>query len=285
MLTRPDAWECIVVDNNSGDGSIEMVRNEFSATRVLENKENLGFAKANNQAFGVCRGRYVLLLNPDTVVLDHAIDCMVETMERRPDVAALGCGLLNTDGSFQRWNGGHPPNLRNVTCHFLFAYRVLPARVLPPPLYLEKKPEGDSALGWVSGTCMLLRREALGNQIFDERFFMYGEDIDLCQRLSRTGWSVLYTPRAQIVHHDGASLASQSPDFEVNKLRGLRDVFAVSNGPVAMMLYDLVVSAGFLLRALAYGIAALTHPGRGFDTRAGRSRLFLSEAVRTLVHR
>lgn len=282
----PESVEVIVVDNDSADGSAEMVAREFPRVIVQANRENLGFGRANNQAFRTCRGRYVLLLNPDTAVRDRAVDRMLQTMERRPDVGVVGCRLVGADGSFQRWTGGHVPTLPNVICHFLLANKVLPARLLPPPLYLESDPSADLEVGWVSGACMLLRREALGNTIFDERFFLYGEDLQLCDRLSRAGWKVVYTPAASIVHHEGRSFeAAQSPAVKGSKLRGLRQVFALSHGSAACLCYDLVVAAGFLLRSALFALAARARPGHGLEARAARSRRFLGEAVRTLVSR
>ena len=285
MRLPRDSWEVIVVDNASGDGSVEMVRREFPDAVVLANGDNLGFGRANNQAFRMCRGRYVLLLNPDTVVKDHAIDRMMETMDGRPDVAALGCRLLNTDGTFQRWTGGSPPGLLNVTCHFLLLYRLIPARLMPRPLYLETEPRQDLEVGWVSGACMLLRREAVGDAIFDERFFLYGEDVELCDRLARGGWKVVYTPRASIVHHEGKSLAGQTPEIQLSKLRGLRDIFSMRHSRMSLAAYDVVVSLGFLLRSVLFTVAALTPAGERYEAQARRSRHFLAEALRALTHR
>ncbi len=285
MLMPRDSWEVIVVDNDSSDGSTEMVRHAFPAAVLLHNRENIGFGKANNQAFRICRGKYILLLNPDTVVLDHAVDRMVEMMETNLKLGALGCRMVNSNGSFQRWTGGSPPTLANVTCHFLLAYKVLPASILPQSLYLENDPEHDIEVGWVSGACMMLRREALRDEIFDERFFLYGEDFDLCDRLARTGWKVVYTPRTQIVHFDGRSLDRQSPEIQASKLRNLRDIFAARNGRIHLLIYDVVVTTGFLIRSVAFGMGAILRPGRGYSERAAKSRQFLAEAFRALVRR
>ena len=283
MQMPRELWEVIVVDNNSGDGSVEMVASEFPDVRLVANRENLGFGRANNQAFPLSRSRYVLLLNPDTVVLDHAADRMVAAMEADPDIGALGCSLLNTDGSFQRWTGGNPPRMMNVLCHFLLLYRLLPAFVLPPPLYLESKPVKDVEVGWVSGACMLLRRSALGPAIFDERFFIYGEDLELCDRLRLGDWKVVYTPAVRIVHHEGRSLARQSTRVQMNKLRALRVVFAMRNSPTLLPAYDLVVLMGFSMRAAAFTLARLFRPGQGYGERAAASRRFAVEALGTLL--
>ena len=147
-LSRSD-WELTVVDNHSRDGSVDMLRREFPEARLIVNDRNVGFAKANNQAFSVCRGRFILLLNPDVVLLDSAIDRMLEILASRPDAAVLGCRLLNADRTLQRWTAGAPPGPLNVLCHFLFLYRVLPAALLPRPLFLEREPRHDAEVGWV----------------------------------------------------------------------------------------------------------------------------------------
>jgi GT2 family glycosyltransferase len=283
MRLRPELWELIVVDNHSSDGSAEMVSREFSEAILLANSDNLGFARANNQAFRICRGRYVLLLNPDTAVLDHGLDEMMAIMESRREVAALGCRLLNTDGSVQRWTGGSPPGLLNIACHYFFAHRVLPGFLLPPPLFLEAEPASNAEVGWVSGACMLLRRGAIGERLFDERFFMYGEDLELCQRLIQAGWKVLYTPGVQILHCGGRSLELQTAEVQMSRLRGLRQAFAMHRRSAACRTFDLLLALAFLLRSIAFWLAALVRPGRGFEARAVGSRQLLATSFRALV--
>ena len=283
MQLAPQSWELIVVDNNSGDGSVEMVRAEFPEARLIANGENVGFGRANDQAYRFCRGRYVLLLNPDTVVLDHAADRMLEIMEARPDVGALGCRLLNSDGSFQRWTGGNSPRLLNVACNFLLLNRLLPEAALPPPLYLESEPSCDVDVGWVSGACMLLRRAALRTMIFDERFFLYGEDVELCERLRLGEWKIVYTPAARIIHHQGKSLAQQTVEVQHSKMRGLRVVFAMRNSPALLPAYDLILLVGFFIRSVAFAIAAVVQPDRGYSERGAVSRRCLTEAFWSLL--
>lgn len=282
MRLAPDLWETIVVDNASGDGSAEMVRREFPAAIVVENIENSGFGRANNQAFQMARGRYILLLNPDTVILDGALDRMLEILENRPAAGILGCRMLNTDGTLQRWTGGYAPGIGNVFCHFLFANRFFPARLLPPPLFLGAEPPDTAEVGWVSGACMLLRREALQGHLFDERFFMYGEDVELCQRVLRGGWKVLYSPRAEIVHHGGRSLSSQTDEVKLLRLRGLREVVRMRRGEMWLWLMDLSLFVAFLLRTVVFGAAGAIARRPGFGPRALDSMALMRESARTL---
>lgn len=278
-------YEVIVVDNASSDGSAEMVRREFPQVRLVVSDDNLGFGRANNVAFARCRGRAIVLLNPDTVVLDGALDRAVARLEARADVGALGTRLLNADGTLQRWTGGALPGLRNVARHHLMLDRVLPRAWRGAPLFLEADVAEDVDVDWVSGACMVLRREALDGRLFDERYFMYGEDMELCARLRGAGWAVTYSPAATIVHHQGRSMDQQSGAILLTSLKGPRAFYRQRHGARTVWLYDLLTVAGFLLRWLAYsGLAALRARER-YAPRAASSRRYMTRAVQVLIGR
>jgi GT2 family glycosyltransferase len=262
-----------------------MARRDFPYARVLANATNLGFGRANNQAFRSARGRFILLLNPDTVVLDGAVDRMLDMMEEDPRIGALGCRMLNGDGSTQRWTGGSQPTLVNLASHFLLLHKVLPSSLLPEPLYMEQEHRSDCEVGWLSGACLLLRAEALEGELFDESLFMYCEDLDLCSRLKAKGWKVVYTPRASIVHLDGRSLALQTPEIKVSQMRSLRRVFSRRRGSACLWVYDLVILAGFAMRYAASIVLPVVRAGQGFRESEQRGRRFLGEAWRALVRR
>jgi len=279
------AWEVIIVDNNSADNSVEMVRREFPEVRIIANDENTGFARANNQAFRVCGGQFVLLLNPDVVVLDFAIDRALEMMRSQPRIGVLGCSLLNSDGTEQEWTAGALPGLSNVLCHYLFLYQVLPSFILPRPFFPLRQPQKDVDAGWISGAFMLLRRDALGNEIFDERFFMYGEDVLLCQSLARAGWRVFYTPRIRIIHHGGCSTNTQTQDVQMARFLNLRQVFGLINGRIALWFFDVGISFAFMIRSMVFTAASCIRPGRGYNTLAAKNRQYLAQAIRTFGSR
>jgi len=152
-------------------------------------------------------------------------------------------------------------------------------------MYLEREPQQDVEVGWVSGACMLLRRNRLGDGIFDERFFMYGEDMELCSRMIRQGSTVIYTPAASIVHIEGGSLDGPAAELKAGKLRSLRVLFAMDHGAIALLYYDLIVFFGFALRFLIFSLCSIWPSRRGFRARAARSGHFLLEAFVTLVLR
>ncbi len=284
MRLATQAWEVVVVDTDAAYGSAEMVRAEFPEARLVAGQEN--FASAGNETYRSCRGRYVLLLDSGTVVLDHAVDRMLEIMAARPEVGALGCRLVGPDGVPLRWSSGNVPMLRSVASHFLLLYRVLPEAILPPPLYLENQPSADVEVGWVSSACMLVRREALGaTLLFDERFGDGGEDFDLCDRLRLGEWKVLFTPAARAIHREAGGSARGALDAQRRRMRSLRVAFGMHNRTALLPVYNLTVLLGFLVRTVVYGLGALLRPGRGYSARASDSRRGAAESFASLFGR
>jgi N-acetylglucosaminyl-diphospho-decaprenol L-rhamnosyltransferase len=278
----PEHCEIIVVDNASEDGSVEMLRTEFGEVRLIASDDNLGFAEGCQRGYDISRGRFVLMLNPDTVVLDGAIDTMLGEMEAHPDAGIIGSRLVNTDGSFQRACGGALASLRNVAWNFLFLNRLLPPSLSPAPLFLENDPPGLFEIGWVSGAAMLLRREAIGPRVFDPAFFMFGEDMDLCARVARGGWKVLYSAHHTIVHHHGRSLDKQlSPEVLATLHKGPRTFFRKTHGPLAVLAYDLIFLVGYLTRWIAFGLLARIKGGE-YSASANFSRQYVGILLRLL---
>jgi N-acetylglucosaminyl-diphospho-decaprenol L-rhamnosyltransferase len=286
MLLAPEEYEIIVIDNASSDLSAAMVREEFPAVRLIENHSNVGFALANNQAWPLCRGEYLLLLNPDTVVRDHAVDVMLDWMSRHREAGILGCRLLNSDGSFQRAGGGAFPTLRNLAGSYLLLDRVLPAGWAAPAPFLERDRRGTFEIDWVSGAAMLCRRTAVGSALFDERFFMFGEDMELCERIRRNGWRVYYTGDATIVHHHGQSMEKQdSPDVLAMLLKGPRAFFLMHHGRVQVWAHDLILFTGYLLRWVIFRTLSLCRREARYRRKANTSRRNANFALRILLRR
>lgn len=208
-IYRPDvetAFEVIVVDNASKDGSADVAEIQFPQTNVIRNDKNLGFSRAANQAIILGRGSFFMLVNPDAVLQDKAIDRVVEFAREHPDVGIVGCKILNEDGSLQ-------PSCRRFPTPAVGLFRnTFLGRLFPRNRYTRSYLMTDwdhmnlREVDWVSGACMLIRRETLSEiGIFDERYFMYCEDLDLCFRAHNAGWKVFYYPRAVAVHRKGAS--------------------------------------------------------------------------------
>ncbi len=203
------AVQTLVVDNASADDSVEWVARDFPAAEVIANTENYGFARACNQGIRVGRGRYILLLNPDTLVGPGTLDEMVGYMDAHPEVGVLGPKLLNPDGS------------RQLSCRrfptysaALFNRTSLLTRLFPfnrfSSQYLRSDHEYSQVevVDWVAGACMLVRREAIDDVgLLDEGFFLYCEDVDWCKRMWAKDWKVVYFPKAEVIHYIGHSTA------------------------------------------------------------------------------
>ena len=214
--TKGIEYEVIYVDNGSVDGSVEMVRKEFPQTRIIENQDNKGFIRANNQGIEIATGRYVLLLNSDTIVLENAIARTAQFADAHPEAAVVGCRVLNPDGSLQD-NCFRFYSTSNMILDVLWLSRAFPRNK-----WFGRKAYG----GWdydsvrevdvVVGCFSLVRVKAIQQVgVMDERFFVYGDDIDWCYRFTKAGWKVLFAPVGQIVHYGGQTTRKEAGRFSL----------------------------------------------------------------------
>ena len=198
--------EVIVVDNASTDGSVEMLKNDFGNVVLIENAENRGFAAANNQAMAVAKGRYVLLLNSDTIVLDSCLADIVSFADANPQTAVVGCRVLNSDRTLQPTCFMFPSVL-NMLLSSTYLYKIFPrSRFFGREQMLWWDASDVREVDVVRGCFMLVRRKAIEQVgVMDEQFFMYGEETDWCYRFRKNGWKVTFAPVGQIIHLGGAS--------------------------------------------------------------------------------
>lgn len=208
------SYEIIVVDNASSDRSVEMLKNKFPDIILIENKVNIGFGAANNQAAKIARGKYLLLINPDALVQENTIEVMYNFMETHPDAGAAGCKVLNSDGSLQlACRRGFPGPWASFTkvvgLSSLFPKSKLFARYNLTYLDENQTYEVDA----ISGSFMFVRREVYEKlNGFDPDFFMYGEDLDLCYRIKKAGYKVYYVHETSIIHYKGECARRSSID-------------------------------------------------------------------------
>jgi len=194
--------EVIVVDNASGDDSVQQVRLAYPSVEVIESEENAGFAAGNNLGIRQCQGRYLLVLNPDTQVHAGALDELLRFMDATPNAGAAGGQLIGLDGEIQGSCRAFP-NLLAVILRGTPLHRYFPNNAsLRRYLLSDWAHDSLREVDWVLGACLLIRRaawEEVGP--LDDRFFMYYEDIDWCYRARQAGWIIYYVPTAQITHH------------------------------------------------------------------------------------
>jgi hypothetical protein len=204
--TKHSNIEVFVVDNNSHDGSVTMVRANFPGVYLIANPTNVGFAAANNQAIKHAHGRYVLLLNPDTLIIEDALDQSIIWMDNHTSVGIMGCRLLNPDRtpqpSVRRFPTISAMSLTLLKLHRLFPRTTTLGRYLMSDFDYTRTQSVDQ----VMGAYFLIRRAAL-NQIglLDEGYFIWFEEVDYCARAKKLGWPVIYFPGVSIVHYFGQS--------------------------------------------------------------------------------
>jgi len=196
-------FEVIVVDNASRDGVVEMLQQEYPEIRLVENQDNGGYTRPMNQALHLGRGRYLLQLNPDTLVRPQALDRLVAFMDQHGEVGICGPKVLNRDLTLQKPCRRGEPRPWAVLTYFLGLSALFPRSPLFSQYLMTYLDEDEThAVDGVAGSCLLARR-ALIDQIgyLDERYFAYQEDADFCFRARQAGWKVYYLPEAQIIHY------------------------------------------------------------------------------------
>jgi N-acetylglucosaminyl-diphospho-decaprenol L-rhamnosyltransferase len=254
-------FEVIVVDNASTDGSAAMVREKWPRVKLIENKENLGFARANNQAYEISSGRHFMMLNPDTVVMSNPA-AVVSYLDTNGLVGAVGCKCLNPDGSIQQnWCDYYPGA----------ALDFLPEKLRNPivrALY-RRAPDSTFETKWVGGQCMTVKRKCIDEVgVMDAGYFMYTEETDWCFRIRAEGWKVCHCPEMTIVHLGGQSTKQDDLRMLVELYRSKTRFIRRNKSALESSLFKM----GLWLRTLAFVSALAVLPGRKSGA-AKRARL------------
>ena len=214
--------EVFVVDNASADGSADMVRQKHDWVKLIANDENLGFAKANNQAIKLCSGDYIFLLNPDTEVIAGAVPKLIEFLETHAQAGIVAPQLINSDGSIQR-------SCRAFPTFTAMLYELLGLSKLYPndPRFgsykmLDFEHDETREVDQPEGAALLLRRKVIEEVgVLDEGFFMLFEEVDWCYRIKQSGWQIWFYPEAKVVHHYGQSIKQVKARMILSSHKGL----------------------------------------------------------------
>jgi hypothetical protein len=266
--TRRVRFEVMVVDNQSSDGSREMLREKHPDVVVIANEENVGFGRANNQGVARSRAPFVMLLNSDACLLQDTGSELVDFLIAHPEAGAVGPMIRLVDGSRQPKTFGNVPTLQTLLAQNLLLCRAFPRARRFAGIFVEIPWARVMEVGWVSGVCMGLNRrayEAAGG--FDPAFFMYAEDIDLCRRLRTLGWKVFRLEDYAIEHHLAASSksAAQLLRHGVMQQRNLLRIFE-STASSSLFLVRAILAIGLCFRIILWTVASLflpkhrTHP-------------------------
>ncbi len=262
--TKDISYEIIVVDNASNDNSVTEVlkfkRKKKLNIKVLKNKRNLGFGKANNQGMRISKARYILLLNSDTLIHDDVLSKMIFWMDKNKDIGISSCALKNKDGSLQG-TGGYFPTLIRVFSWMIIQDLPFVDKIIKPfhPVHSkffnigEKFYQKKRELDWLTGAFLLMRKEVFEKTGgFDEDFFMYAEDVDLCYRAKKVGFRIYYNPKWSITHYGGKSGSSWS--FVLPEFEGLRIFYKKHFPSWQYPFLRTFLKIGALIRVLLFGI-------------------------------
>ncbi|UCD06629.1 MAG: glycosyltransferase family 2 protein [candidate division WOR-3 bacterium] len=253
--------EVIVVDNDSRDGSVEMLRSKFKDVRLILNRRNIGFAAANNQGARIAAGEYFLLLNPDTELLGDALNTLYLFISSHPNVAIVAPLLVDESHSNQASCRKFPTIWQEVV------------KAVGAPRYLPNHPifgfssisdyENDCEIDQPQGACLLVRKDALDSGIvFDEQFYMYYEEVDLCYRIKKRGWGIWFVPGAHVVHFSGKSFSRNMPRMIFHIYRSKFLFFKKHHCFIRQVVIYLLTMYEMVYRCVVYSMMGLLRPER-----------------------
>lgn len=263
--------QIVVVDNASSDGSADMVAREFPQVTLVRHDANVGFGSGNNLGFPHATGRYLLLLNPDArLAAPDTLEAWVQAMESDAHIAISGAYLTDADGRHRLGDAGFRPTWRSMLGLYWFLGRFAPRWF--PPYFLHGDATDAVDVDWVSGAAMLVRRscvDSVGG--FDERIFMYGEDVEWCCRMRDHGYRVVHLPSIRVTHFEGASGRKQKrPGYSFLWFRQMRALYFHYQPRQPAFVFDAILLLGLALRVAGYAVVSLRNRSEFARTRIGQ---------------
>lgn len=261
--TKKIKIEIIVVDNASSDGSPEAVQQNFPRVKIIVNKDNLGFARANNIGIMGSKGRYICLVNSDIKVINNALDQMISYMDNNPGVGVLGPKTLNADMTLRK-NCRKYPSLWNMFCRSLGLHVLFPRiPFFSDTLMIYFDHSTIKKVNVLPGCFLLVRREAL-NDVggLDENFFIYGEDKDWCKRFNYSGWDIHFFPSAEVIHFAGQSSSAAPIRFIIERLKANSYYWKKHHKKITYFLYVLILIFHYFIRLIGSSVLYIFKPSR-----------------------
>jgi N-acetylglucosaminyl-diphospho-decaprenol L-rhamnosyltransferase len=254
--------EVIVVDSASRDGSPDMVESDFPWVKLIKSNQNLGYPRGNNVGIKASSGRNVLILNPDTVVLDDALGILVNYLELHIDVGAVGPQLLNNDGSVQS-SKRRFPSLITGLFESTWLESLAPKYVLEKYYAQDLPDDQENDVDWVTGACLIVPRHVIDHVgLFDEGYFMYSEELDWCRRINDAGWRIVYLPQAKVVHHVGKSSEQAVTERHINFQQAKLRYFRKHHGRISAGIMRAVLLANYSWQLALEGAKGLVGHNR-----------------------
>ncbi len=254
-FTKSVTFEVIVVDNNSTDGSQEFVKKSFPKVKLIENKDNVGFAKANNQGIKLAKGEYIFLLNSDAYLIENSLEKLVHFAKEKKNLGIVGPLLINEDKSIQQ-SAGFIPNLLQIFFWSTFL-DDLPFGYLLNPYHIDNDQfyRKERKVGWLSGAALLIPKKIIKiTGPLDENIFMYGEDVEWCYRIEKSGHNIIFSPLTKIVHIGSGSSGKVSENAFLGEYKGLLYFYKKHKGHFSLQLLRMFLKMGALARIFIFQI-------------------------------
>ncbi|MBI3443616.1 glycosyltransferase family 2 protein [Candidatus Woesebacteria bacterium] len=254
-FTKGINFEVIVVDNGSEDGSRDMVKKKFPQVKLIPNKENLGFTKANNQGIKIAKGEYMLLLNSDTYLVENSLKKLVGKARSIANLGALGPMLLNENRSIQQ-SAGFFPHLPQVF-YWMSFLDDLPGGTILRPYHVDHDSfyQKDQEVNWVTAAAILVPKRVIGKVgSLDENIFMYGEEVDWCYRIKKEKFEIFYSPATKIVHIGRGSSGKISQNAILGEYGGIKYFYAKHKSSRSLQLLRALLKMGALARIAIFAI-------------------------------
>lgn len=250
-----------MVDNASKDGAPEMVAERFPWAKLIRSDRNLGFSRANNVGIARSTGKYICLVNSDIEVLDNCFDCLFEYLETNPDVGAVAPKILNSDGSLQFTCRTFPTSWSNL-CRALALDRLFPRWSPFSGQFMGNfRHDQIGEVDYLSGCFLMLRSLALDKvEPLDERFFFYAEDKDLCKRLWKSGWKIVYYPHAQSIHHLYGSSRNNMGWCYIQETKSNILYYKKHHSVLFLLQFLSTIVLHHLVRIVGFGISQILNP-------------------------
>ena len=254
-FTKGISFEVIVVDNGSSDESVQLLKKKFPQVKLILNRQNLGFTKANNQGIKIAKGKYILLLNSDVYLLENSLKKLVEKANSIENLGALGPLLLNEDHTIQQ-SVGFYPHLPQVFWWMSFI-DDLPGGTILKPYHVDHDNfyKKEHKVDWVTGAAILVPREII-NKVgsFDEKIFMYGEEVDWCFRIKQTGYQIYFSPVTKIVHIGRGSSGKIQKSAILGEYKGIIYFYQKHKGKLSLQIARFLLKIGALARLVFFAI-------------------------------
>jgi len=253
--------EIFIVDNASSDGSPDAVARQFPQVGLIKNKENLGFARANNIGIHQSSGRYICLVNSDVIVLNGCIENLISFMDNHPAAGMVGPRILNQDRTLQP-SCRHFPTIWNNLCQALGLNKLFPkSRFFSETFMNYWAHDIVQKVDVLSGCFWMVRREALNKVgLLDEDFFIYGEDLDWCRRFHQAGWDIVFYPMAETIHIGAASSANSPVEFYLEMQKADLHYWQKHHGSIGRIIYAAIIFLRHFLRLVPIGLLYIFRP-------------------------